>query len=86
MHDIILLSKISKALNKCCVENKISKVNKLIVVVNENSHVNSSNLHHYLRSYNEDITDESIEIKIEIEDLPDQIAIIKNIEGDVAED
>lgn len=86
MHDMILMSKISKALNECCVSRKISKVNKLVVIVNENSHVNSSNLYDYLRSYNDDITNESMEVKIEIDDLPDQVAIIKNIEGDKAEE
>lgn len=85
MHDIILLSKISNALKECCSEKKILKVNKLVVIVNNNSHVNNSNLYDYLRSYNEDITHESTEVKIEIEDLPDQIAIIRSIEGDIAE-
>lgn len=86
MHDMILLSKISKALNECCVSGNISKVNKLVIVVNKDSHVNSSNLYDYLRSYNTDITHESTEVKIEIDDLPDQVAIIKSIEGDKAED
>lgn len=86
MHDIVLLSKISNALKECCDAKKILKVNKLVVIVNKNSNINCSNLHDYLRSYNEGITDESTQVNIEIEDLPDQIAIIKNIEGDFAED
>lgn len=85
MHDTILLSKISKALTECCNTNKILKINRMTVIVNEYSHVNSSNLYEYLRSYNEDIIDGLTEIKIEIGDLPDQTAIIKNIEGDITE-
>ncbi|AZV57728.1 hypothetical protein [Clostridium sp. AWRP] len=86
MHDMILLSKISRALNECCSLNKISKISKVVIAVNSCSHVNTSNLYDYLRNYNEDITDELTEVKIQIENLPDQMAIIKNIEGYQCED
>lgn len=85
MHDIILLSKISQGLAQCCEVNKIKKVSRLVVVVNEKSHVNSSNLYDYLRSYNEDLTEPSTKVQVEIDDLPDQTAIIKSIEGINAE-
>lgn len=82
MHDMILLSKISRALSECCSSNKISRINKVVIAVNGNSHINEHNLYNYLRSYNEDIIDGSIKVKIEVESLPDQMAIIKNIEGE----
>jgi hypothetical protein len=85
MHDTILLNKISQGLDGCCKNNGILKINKLIVIVNEYSHVNSYNLYEYLRSYNGDLVGEWTEIKTEIGDLPDQTAIIRNIVGDVAE-
>lgn len=85
MHDTILLSKISQGLAECCKRGKIVKVSKMAVIVNKDSHINSSNLSEYLRSYNEDLVGTSTEIKIEIGDLPDETAIIKNIEGDLAE-
>ncbi|ADK15911.1 MULTISPECIES: hypothetical protein [Clostridium] len=86
MHDMILLSKISRTLSECCSSNKILKIGKVVIAVNSYSHVNENNLYDYLRNYNEDITDESTEVKIEIENLPNQMAIIKNIEGYQYED
>ncbi|MCD2345571.1 hypothetical protein [Clostridium guangxiense] len=85
MHDTILLSKISQGLAECCKRGKITKVNKMAVIVNKDSHVNSNNLFEYLRSYNDGLIDACTEIKIEIGDLPDETAIIRNIEGDLAE-
>lgn len=84
MHDTILLNKISQGLEGCCRSNKILRINKLTVIVNENSHVDSDNLYEYLKNYNEDLVGEWTEIKTEIGDLPDQTAIIRNIEGDIA--
>ncbi|MFL0198823.1 hypothetical protein ACJDU8_25210 [Clostridium sp. WILCCON 0269] len=85
MHDIILLSKISQSLDHCCKEGKISKINKMSIIVNEDSHINDNNLLQYLKNYNENLIDTCTEISIEIGDLPDQTAIIKNIEGDSTE-
>lgn len=85
MHDTILLNKISQGLAGCCKSNKILKINKLTVIVNESSHLNPDNLHEYLRSYIGDLVGDWTEIKTEIGDLPDQTAIIRNIEGDIAE-
>lgn len=85
MHDTILLSKISQNLNKICKEEKISKINKMSIIVNGNSHINNNNLIEYLKNYNENLIDSFTEICIEIQNLPDQIAIIKNIEGDSTE-
>ncbi len=86
MDDTALLSKISHGLKECCKSKKFSRVNKLTVNVNENSNINSCNLYEYLKNCNEDIVDESTEIKIEIEDLPDQVVIISSIEGDISEE
>lgn len=86
MHDTILLSKISQSLDECCKKQKISKVNKIAVVVNNHSHINLSNLSKYLKNYNENLVDDYTKIKIEIEDLPDQTAIIRSIEGELFEE
>lgn len=85
MDNISLLNKISQGLTECCKSKKFSRVNKLTVNVNENSNINSCNLYEYLKNYNENIVDEFTEIKIEIEDLPDQVVIISSIEGDALE-
>lgn len=52
------------------------------VIVNEESDVTKDNLSSYLKDNNNKLIDASTEIKIEIGDLPDEVAIIKNIEGD----
>nr|WP_241393201.1 hypothetical protein [Clostridium acetobutylicum] len=69
-------------MTECCRRGKIFKVSKMAVVVNKESMVNENNLSEYLKSYNKELIDPLTEIKIEIGDLPDQVAIIKNIEGD----
>ncbi|OPJ60980.1 hypothetical protein [Clostridium oryzae] len=85
MHDTILLNKISQALNECCKTKNFYKINRLVVNVNERSHLNAGNLHEYLKNYNEGIVDDDTDIEVRIEDLPDQIAILRNIEGEIAE-
>ena len=85
MHDTILLSKISQSLNSCCKELKISKINKMSIIVNKDSHIDDNNLLQYLKNFNENLIDTCTQISIEIGDLPDQTAIIKNIEGDLTE-
>ncbi|WP_368488247.1 hypothetical protein [Clostridium sp. BJN0013] len=85
MHDTILLSKISQNLSKICKEEKISKINKMSIIVNKDSHINDNNLLQYLKNYNENLIDTCTQISIEIGDLPDQTAIIRNIEGDLTE-
>lgn len=85
MHDTILLSKISESLKECCSKKNILKINEIIVAVNERSHVNSNNLKDYLKNYNEGLVEDEISVKVKIEDLPDQTAIIRRIEGEVSE-
>ena len=75
MQDTMLLSKISRGLDECSMS----------VIVNKRSCINSNNLFEYLKNYNEDLIDICTEIKIEIGDLPDETAIIRNIEGDLIE-
>lgn len=86
MRDTILLSKISRGLYECCKKGRISKVNRMSVIVNKRSHINPNNLFEYLKNYNEDLIDICTEIKIEIGDLPDETAIIRNIEGDLIQE
>ncbi len=55
------------------------------VIVNKESDVTQDNLSSYLKDNNNKLIDAGTEIKIEIGDLPDEVAIIKNIEGDKEE-
>ncbi|MDD3225225.1 MAG: hypothetical protein PHX70_11095 [Clostridium sp.] len=85
MHDTLLLNKISEELDKYCSETKISKLTKIIINVNKSSHINAQNIAQYLKSYNKDTVDSFTNIQVEIEELPDQIAIIKRVEGEMAD-
>ncbi|PJI07498.1 MULTISPECIES: hypothetical protein [Clostridium] len=85
MQNIKLLSKISDGLTECCKRGKIIKVSKMSVIVNKESDVTQDNLSSYLKDNNNKLIDAGTEIKIEIGDLPDEVAIIKNIEGDKEE-
>lgn len=84
MHDTILFSKISESLKESCKKENISKISEVIVAVNDRSHVNSNNLSEYLKNYNEDLVDDNIKVTVKIEDLPEQIAIIRRIEGETS--
>lgn len=85
MHDTFLLSNISEKLNEVCVENKIQKVNKLEIFVNENSHINSVNLFEYLKKFSSNIVGEWTEIKVETKTIAEETAVLNSIEGEAAE-
>ncbi|RII35340.1 hypothetical protein D2A34_09035 [Clostridium chromiireducens] len=82
MHDTILLSKISQELKKICAANNINKVNTFTVIVNHRSHVNEDNLYEHLKYEDCDLIGEWTKINVRREDMQDQIAILKNIQGE----
>ena len=85
MHDTILLSNISESIKKACTTNKIKKVNTLTIVVNHKSHVNENNLYEHLKDINGDLIGIWTKVKIENEDIQDQTAILKSIQGEQSE-
>lgn len=85
MHDTILLSKISESLKEACIANKIKKVNILTVIVNHRSHVNPDNLYEHLQYANKDLVGEWTEIRVQKEEIQDQTAILKSIQGEEIE-
>jgi Zn finger protein HypA/HybF involved in hydrogenase expression len=86
VHDTILLNKISNAVTQVCTANKIKRINRLAVVVNHRSHVNEKNLYEQLRAVSGDLVGEWTELKIERDDLEDQIAILHSIQGEQSEE
>ena len=85
MHDTILFSKISESLKEACVANKIEKVNILTVIVNHRSHVNSDNLYEHLQYANKNLVGEWTKINVQREEIQDQTAILKSIQGEQSE-
>ncbi|MDK2828356.1 hypothetical protein [Clostridium beijerinckii] len=85
MHDTILLSKISEELKNICATNKINKVKTFTVIVNHRSHVNENNLYDHLRHIHKNLVGEWTKINVEREDIQDQTAILKSIQGEQGE-
>ena len=85
MHNTPLLSKITEEVQILSKTNRFSKVNKLLVCVNPDSHVNEENLYDSLRHANKKLFGTWTEIRIERDDIPEQVAILKSIEGEKAE-
>ena len=82
MHDTFLLSKISKSLKDICIQNKIKAIENFVIAVNYNSHINEENLREHLEIYNKDNIADEVKIKILREDIEEQTAIIKILEGE----
>lgn len=85
MHDTILISKISDELNKICTTNNINKVKTFTVIVNHRSHVNEENLYNHLQHAYGNLVGEWTKINVQREDIQDQIAILKSIQGEQSE-
>ena len=82
MHDTFLLSNISKSLTELCEKNKIIKLERIIIAVNCNSHVNEENLLEHLKHHNSELIVNTIKIKVNRENIEEQTAIIKSIQGE----
>nr|WP_243118167.1 hypothetical protein [Clostridium botulinum] len=85
MHDTYLIDRIWAKVQEVCIENKFEKLTKLVVTVDNNSHVNKENLYDYITKYNNNLVDENIEIVVERQPIDEQTAIIKLLEGDVSD-
>ncbi len=70
---------------KTAKANNINKVKKFTVIVNHRSHVNSDNLYDHLQHTNGDLVGEWTKINVQREDIKDQTAILKSIQGEQSE-
>ncbi len=82
MHDTFLLNKISNSLKEICKENRINKIEQFTLVVNHDSHIYDENLLEHLKLNNPDIIAKELKIEIQRDDIEDQTAIIKSIQGE----
>ena len=85
MHDTILLSKISEELKEICTANNINKVNTFTVIVNHRSHVNEDSLYDHLQYADGNLVGEWTKINVQRQDIEEQTAILKNIQGEQSE-
>lgn len=82
MHDTFLLNKISHSLKEICNENKINRIEQFMLVLNHHSHISEESLQEHLKLHNPDIIGSELNIKIQREDIEEQTAIIKSIQGE----
>lgn len=82
MHDAFLNERIYEALLNLCQENKILKLNKVIIAVHIDSHISENSLHEHFSERNNNLLGEWTEIIIEKQDVGKLNAIIKTIEGE----
>lgn len=85
MHDTFLLKGISDNLIILCNTNNITKVRKLHIITNLNSHINRNNLYEHLKEQNRDLIGEWTDILVEREEIENLTAVIESIEGDTFE-
>lgn len=85
MHDTFLLKGISDNLIILCNTNNITKVRKLHIITNLNSHISRNNLYEHLKEQNRDLIGEWTDILVEREEIENLTAVIESIEGDTFE-
>lgn len=82
MHDSYLITRIISSVDQICKDNKINKLNKLSLIVNNDSHINEEELLDELSHHLDNVTTTTAQINIEKDDIEDQTAVITNIEGE----
>lgn len=85
MHDTYLLNNISKALKEICEKNNINRVNEVVITVNNDSHINQSNLHEHLSKEHRSLIGEWTNIRVIKDDIGELKAIIRMVQGEKAE-
>lgn len=83
MHDSILMQRMSSYIKKMCIENKIGKVTKMLIVLSvEDSGINSEIIKQHLVDMNAENIDVSTDIEVRHEEILKNTAIIQFIEGE----
>lgn len=82
MHDSLLMQNISGSLNEICRDNGIRKITKLDIAVNRKSPINERNLLEHLLDMNKGLIDNSTIANVLLEDIPDEVAEIRKVEGE----
>lgn len=86
MHDTFLNERIYEALLKLCQENKISRLNKVNITVNIDSHISENSLREHFSERNSNQLGEFTQIMVEKQDIGRLNAVIKSIEGESADE
>lgn len=82
MHDTFLNERIYEALLKLCQENKISRLKKVNITVNIDSHISQKSLREHFSERNSHLMGDFTEVSVEKQDVGRLNAVINSIEGE----
>ena len=86
MHDTFLNERIFEALLKLCRENRVSRLNKVNITVNIDSHITEKSLRKHFSRRENNLIGSWTEIIVEKQDVGKLNAVIKSIEGDSSDE
>lgn len=81
MHDIFLINGIYEELRKICDKYDIVRLDRVVMEVNRNSHIDEEDFHDFLLEQNDPIIGNWTRIEIERADIEENTAIIYVLEG-----
>lgn len=82
MHDTFLNQRIYEALLELCRENKISRLKKVNIAVNIDSHISENSLREHFSERNSHLVGDFTEVSLEKQDVGRLNAVINSIEGE----
>lgn len=85
MHDTHLIEKIYQSILKLCIDNGITKVNKIDIEVDEGSHIEGPHLLAHLTDRDSKLFGEWTVVNVEHKPYEKLTAVIKSIDGDSIE-
>ncbi|HHU43434.1 MAG: hypothetical protein QM214_06850 [Bacillota bacterium] len=81
MHDTFLIERLYEGIKSLCTEKDIQQVDKIVIEVNTDSHVNDKSLQDIFISRQCELITENTSIIIERTELEPLVAVIKEVEG-----
>ena len=85
MHDTHLIEKIYQSIVALCRQNRIARVNKIYIEVDEGSHIEGPHLLCHLKDRDNALFGDRTVIHVEHKPYEKLTAVIKSIDGDVCE-
>ncbi len=82
MHDTFLNERIYESLLKLCDENRISRLSKVILTVNTDSHVGENSLREHFSERNSHLLGDWTEITVKRQEIGKLNAVVEHIEGE----
>ncbi len=81
MHDTFLIERLYEAIKSLCSEKEIEQIDKIVIEVNTDSHVNDESLRDIFIARQSELITENTSIIIERTEQEPLTAVIKTVEG-----